>query len=113
MAFEDVEIGQEPFSLYWKPTSVGEFIEGNIYDFEKNDYGHKQILLYRGEEDGDLLITTLPSHRNLLRYYDNLSIGDYIRVTVTDIKEPAKEGQYPINIYKVQKDADRFMEFEE
>ena len=113
MAFEEVAIGEEPFSLYWKPQSVGDYIEGNIYDFEKNDYGHKQILLYKGEEDGDLLITTLPSHRNLMRYYDNLKIGDYIRVTVTDIKEPAKEGQYPINIYKVQKDPDRFVEFDE
>ena len=112
MAFEEVAIGEEPFSLYWKPASIGEFIEGNIYDFEEGDYG-KQILLYKGEENGDLLITTLPAHRNLMRYYDNLSIGDYIRVTVTDIKEPTKEGQYPINIYKVQKDAERFMEFEE
>lgn len=112
MAFEDVEIGEEPFSPYWKPNSVGENIEGNVYDFEQGDYG-KQILLYRGEDGGDLLITTLPAHRNLMRYYENLGIGDYIRVTVTDIKPPAKDDGYPMNIYKVEKDADRFVEFDE
>ena len=62
MSFEDVEIGQEPFSLYWKPTTVGESIEGNVYDFEEDDYGHERMLLYRGEEDGEPLVTTLPSH---------------------------------------------------
>ena len=112
MAFKDVKIGEEPFSLYWKPNTVGENIEGNIYDFEEDQYGNKQILLYRGQEDGDLLITTLPSHRNLMRYYSNLEIGDYVRITVTEVREPAKEGQYPMNIYKVEKDADRFVEFD-
>ena len=113
MAFKDVEIGEEPFSLYWKPSTKGEHIEGNIYDFEDDQYGNKQILLYRGEENGDMLITTLPSHRNLMRYYSNLEIGDYVRITVTDVREPTREGQYAINIYKVEKDDDRFLEFDE
>lgn len=113
MAFEEVEIGQEPFSLYWKPQSIGDYIEGNVYDFEEDDYGHERMLLYKGEEDGDLLITTLPSHGNLRRYHENLKVGDYIRITVTDIKEPSKEGYSPVNIYKVQKDKDRFLEFDE
>ena len=60
-----------------------------------------------------MLITTIPSHRNLMRYYSNLEIGDYVRITVTDVREPTREGQYAINIYKVEKDDDRFLEFDE
>lgn len=113
MAFVNVEIGDEGYTPYWRPNTKGESIEGNIYDFEENDYGNKQIVLYVGEENDDMLLTTLPSHRNLMRYYSNLEIGDYIRVTVTDVKAPMKEGQFPINIYKVEKDPDQFIEFDE
>lgn len=113
MAFKSVEIGQEPFSLYWKPSLVGESIEGNVYDFEEDEYGHERMLLYRGEKDGDMLITTLPSHGNLRRYHENLNVGEYIRITVTNIKEPSREGYSPMNIYKVERDDTRFVEFDE
>ncbi|WP_296885098.1 hypothetical protein [uncultured Methanobrevibacter sp.] len=111
MAFKEVEKGPEEIGRYWKPEKVGDAIEGNVYAFVDGDYG-KQIDLYRGVlEDGEYNLCQLPAHADLKRTYVNLNRGDYIRVEVTEIKEPQGKSQYGKMIYKVLKDEDKAVEF--
>ncbi len=116
MAFKEVEKGPEEIGAYWKPTQVGDVIEGNIYEFAKSEYNNKtqvQINLYLGEdENGEPIMTLLPSHADLKRTYVNLKVGDYIRVEVVDKIEPTGKSQYPKYIYKVLVDDERFVEWD-
>lgn len=117
MAFKEVEKGPEEIGAYWKPTQVGDVVEGNIYEFAESEFnGRKQVQinLYLGEdENGEPIMTLLPSHADLKRTYVNLKVGDYIRVEVTDKIEPTGKSQYPKYIYKVLVDEDRFVEWDE
>ena len=115
MAFREVEKGPEEIGAFWKPTQVGDVVEGNIYEFTESTFeGRKQVQinLYLGEdEDGESIMTLLPSHADLKRAYVNLKVGDYIRVEVTDKIEPTGKSKYPKYIYKVLVDDDRFVEW--
>ena len=111
MALMDVEIGPEEIGAYWNPEKVGDKVEGNIYEFAESMYdGKKQVRinLYLGRDDNDeAIMTLLPSHAHLKRYYVNLQEGDYIVVTVTDIIPPKTDKGWPKYKYRVQVDPER------
>ena len=112
MAFKEVEKGPEEYGRYWNADKVGDVIEGNIYKFVKDDYGNTRIDLYLGQdEDDEAILTMLPAHADLKRTYVNLNRGDYIRVELTELIPPRKEGGYPKRIYKVLVDEDRKVEW--
>lgn len=111
MGLIDVEIGPKEIGDYWNPEKVGDKVEGNIYEFEESMYNNKKqvrINLYLGRDENDeAIMTLLPSHAHLKRYYVNLQEGDYIVVTVKDIIKPKKDGDFPRYKYRVQVDPER------
>lgn len=112
MAFEEVEKGPEQYGRYWNPEEVGDEITGHIFKFVTDDYGNKRIDLYLGEdEDGEPLMTMLPSHADLKRFYANLEPGDYICVQLIKLIPPKKEDGYPKRIYRLLKDPDNRVEW--
>lgn len=115
MAFKKVEIGPKEVGDYWKPEEKGDMIEGNIYEFAESTFNDKKqvrINLYLGEDENDeAIMTLLPAHAHLKRYYVNLEKGDYIRVTVSEKIEPSGNNQYPIFKYDVEVDPDRKVEW--
>ena len=108
MAFEEVQKGPEEHGRYWNPEKVGDTIEGNIYDFVKDNFGNMRIDLYLGENDmGESMMTMLPAHADLKRFYVNLERGDYIRVKLVKLIPPKKDDGYPKRIYKILVDPDK------
>mgnify|MGYP006958162256 CR=1 FL=1 len=116
MAFQDVE---EAVAKYWNPENIGDNVEGNVMEFKKDNWDKTQIVLDLGDdENGEVMTTTLPGHAHLQRFVPKLEIGDYIRVEL--IKQiPPTEDQLrqnpkrsPTNIYKVQKDPERAINYE-
>ena len=117
MAFEDV---QEAVDKYWNPKEIGDNVEGNVYKIDKDQWNNDRIVLDLGDdENGNMMSTTLPAHAQLQRFVPNLGIGDYIRVTLVELKAPSKEqlekdpDRKPTNIYKVQKDHERAIDYGE
>lgn len=115
MAFEDVEAAVDK---YWSPEKVGDFIEGNVYDITKDQWNKKRIELDLGDdESGNMISTILPAHAHLQKFIPNVEIGDFIRVTLIELKDPTEEqlkedpNRKPTFIYKVQKDPDRAMDY--
>ncbi|WP_295594318.1 hypothetical protein [uncultured Methanobrevibacter sp.] len=105
MTFIDLKAKSE-YSRYWRPE-VGEFIEGLVVNEEHDSYGNLQIVLKVGEdENGEDLLTTLPSHRNLRRFYNEIKGGDYIRVEVTKAVK-LKGTDNIMFVYKVGIDPER------
>ena len=87
---------------HWKPSQKGEWIEGYVKDYIKDGFGNAQILLDRGvDNNGNEIETTIPTHTNLQKYYSQIKIGDYIKVTLNDIIPPRFEGNSPSYIYDV------------
>ena len=114
MAFEKVEKGPKAPGRYWSPEELNEEIEGNIFDFVKDDYGNKRIDLYLGEDmDGEPIMSMLPAHADLKRHYVNLERGDYILVKVVKIIPPKKEDGYPKLEYEILRDPQRKVEWPE
>ena len=112
MAFEQIAPEVTKNAKYWNPEMTGESIEGHVYDDAHDKFGNRLIVLDRGEdENGNVITTTLPGHRNLTKYYSKIKNGDYIRVTLIDVKQPKKEGNRPYKIYKVEIDPSRFKEY--
>lgn len=116
MAFEDVE---ETMDKYWNPETIGDNIEGNVYEIVKDQWGNQRIVLDMGDDaEGNLMTTTLPAHAHLQRFILNLTIGDYIRVELVKLVQPTQEqldadpNRKPVRIYKVQKDPDRAQDYE-
>ena len=111
MAWKEIEPEEETgYSKYPKFEKVGDFVEGNLYDFETDGYNNKRMVLEVGEdEDGEPLYSHLPSHAHLQRFYKKLGIGDFIRVELVKLIEPEEndENQYPVRKYKVQVDEDK------
>ena len=110
MAFKKIapEVGK---LRYWNPATIGEEIEGNIFDEEKDDWNNSRIVLDRGtDEEGNIIKTTLPGHYGLRKYYSKINKGDYIRVTLVDIKE-SKNSNNSLNVYAVEVDDERFKEY--
>ena len=117
MAWETLEPEEENnFTKYPKFEKVGDNVEGNLYEFYKDSYGRKGMVLEVGEdEEGEPLLQHLPTHAHLQRFYKKLAIGDYIRVELVKLIEPEEddENQYPVRKYKVQVDEDKKVIYEE
>ena len=116
MAFEDVEAVADEF---WTPENVNDSIEGNVYKIVKDQWGNDRIVLDLGDdENGEIITTTLPPHAHLRRFIPKLSIGDYVRVTLSKLIEPTKEQleddptRKPTRIYKVQKDPEQKIDYD-
>lgn len=113
MAFEEVAEAPAEIGAYWNPEKEGEAVEGNIYDFVEDRYGHKRISLYLGSDEyGEPITTLLPSHTHLRRFYKNLEEGDYIRVELVEKIPPTGSNQYPTMKYRVLKDPERGVDWE-
>ncbi len=117
MAFEDVEPAVDK---YWNPEQKGDSVEGNLYKIIKDQWGNDRMVLDLGDdEDGHLIETILPAHAQLLSFIPKLSIGDYIRVELHDLIQPTPEQleadptRKATRIYKVQKDPDRAIDYDE
>ena len=117
MAFVDVEAAT--VDKYWNPEEVKEAIEGNVYEIQKDNWGNKRIVLDLGDdEEGNMMKTTLPAHAHLQSFIPNLKIGDYIRVELKELVDPAPEqlekdpARKPTRKYRVQKDPDKALEYE-
>ena len=115
MAFIDVE---EVVDKYWNPKNVGDFVEGNVYDITKDQWNKKRIELDLGDDESSNMISTiLPAHAQLQRFIPNLEIGDFIRVTLVELKDPTEKqleedpNRKPTFIYKVQKDPDQSVDY--
>lgn len=111
MVLKEVEKGPVE-DKYWKPESIGDFVEGYLYKFEKGDYG-LQIVLYKGydEETGEYITQVLPAHADLKRTYAKLVEDVFTRVEVVDIKQPKSKKGNPKFIYKVLQDDEDKMDF--
>lgn len=119
MAFEDVEEQEVDVGKYWAPKNVKDSIEGNVYGFEKDQWGNKRIVLDLGDdENGEVILTTLPGHAHLKRFIPNLETGDYIRVELVKLLEPSEDdlakdpNRSATRIYKVQKDPEKKIDYE-
>lgn len=110
MAFEDVT---EVAPSYWKPGEIGDSIEGNIYEINEGQYGKQLVLDMGDDENGEIVTCTLPSHKQLQNFIPKLKVGEYIRVELVKILPAKIEGRNDTMIYKVQKDPDRFEEYDE
>ena len=54
---------------------IGDNIEGNIYEINDGNYG-KQIVLDMGDdENGEIVTTTLPSHKQLQNFFQCFFVG--------------------------------------
>ena len=109
MAFEDVAPDVDMTSRFWEPQTVGDSIEGNICNWEMDNWGNSRICL---EIEGGFE-KLLPAHKDLLRYNSKLELGDYIRVTLSQIKKSNNPDYNDQKLYKVQKDPERKVEYEE
>jgi len=117
MAFEDVE-EVSTVGKYWNPEKIGDNIEGNVYDIKKDQWDNDRIVLDLGDdENGNLITTMLPGHAQLQNFVPNLLVGDYIRVELVKQIPPTEEQlaknpkRSPTNIYKVQKDPERAVDY--
>lgn len=111
MAFVDVDPGAVDPGLYWKPNVIGEFVEGNVAEFIQEEYeGRPQEKILLEIKEGEF--TELPSHKHLVKYHKNLKVGDYIRVTVTDVISPTGNMTHPMLKYRVQLDDERFVSYQ-
>ena len=115
MAWETLEPEEENnFTKYPKFEKVGENVEGNLYEFYKDSYDRKGMVLEVGEdEEGEPLLQNLPTHAHLQRFYKKVEIGDYLRVELVKIIPPKEDQEYPTKIYKVQVDPNRKVIYEE
>lgn len=110
MAFEILDKPQENGNgRYWSPAAIGDSIEGNIVDFEEDNWGNSRIVLE--VEDGSEKV--LPSHRDLLSYNRLLNIGDYILVKLVRIQKSNDERYADKKIYSVGVDKERKVEYED
>ena len=88
--------------------------KGLIYDQVDFIYSKFEELIYLTDfnymdKKGNVIKTTLPAHYTIKQFYSKINKGDYIRVTLTDIKV-SKNGN-PVNIYSIEVDPDRFKEY--
>lgn len=113
MALKKVEKGPAE-DKYWKPTGIGDFVEGHFYKFENGDYG-KQMVLYKGydEEAGEYITQTLPAHADLKRSYVNLIPGAFTKVECVDVEQAKSKTGNDKFIYDIFQDDENIMQFED
>lgn len=108
MAFEEI-ISDGEDGGYWNPVTVGQSIEGNLKEFETDNWGKKRIVLEKEDEEE----VRLPGHADLQQYTKKLEIGDYIKVTLIKIKESNDPDYNDKPFYKVEVDSDKKVVYEE
>ena len=114
MAWQKIEPEEDGFEKYPKFNKEGDFVEGNLYEYDTDGYGNKRMVLEVGEdEDGEPLLQYLPSHAHLQKFYKGVSIGDFLHVELVKLIEPEKEGDYPIRKYAVKADPERKVEYDD
>jgi hypothetical protein len=100
-------------SRYWKPTQIGQTLEGEIVEITEGEYNGKQL--------GDVLIIITPegdeketpAHRDLQEYIPQLMEGDKILIKLVELEEIEIRGEKKFkNIYEVQIDEDEQEELE-
>lgn len=113
MAFKEIEPEEEEnyHEKYPRFENIGDHVEGNLYEWDKDGWGNKRIVLEVGEdEEGEPILQYLPTHTHLRRFYNRIHIGDYIRVELKKLIEKDNQ-EYPTRIYKLQVDPDRKVEY--
>ena len=117
MAWKEIEPEETQLDKYPKFEKVGDYVEGNLYEFDKDGYGNKRMVIEIGEdEEGELILQYLPTHRHLQNFYKKVAIGDYLHVELVKLIPPKEDQEYPTRIYKVKVDPDRkaiYDDFEE
>ena len=81
----------------WKPTSIGTQIKGKILQIEEWEYGIQALI--RTPDGYEIL---LPAHQNLQRKLKQIQEGDYIRVTLQDIKKSNNPQYHDKLLYKLE-----------
>lgn len=116
MVFKTLEKNPEDIkdnSRYWKPTQIGQTLEGEIVEITEAEYEGKNI--------GDVLIIITPdgneketpAHVDLQEYIPQLMEGDKVLIRLKEIEEFEYKGQKKTkNIYEVQIDEDEQGELE-
>lgn len=116
MAFVEIEPEEEEttFQKYPRFEKVGDSVEGNLYEFDKDGYGNKRMVLEVGEdEEGEPILQYLPTHSHLRRFYKKVKIGDFLHVELAKLIPPKEDQEYPTRIYKVQVDPERHVEYDD
>ena len=105
--------GAELTNPYPKFEEIGDYVEGNISGFVTDDFGNKRIQIFKGfeEETGEPKYQLLPSHANLKQYYDQLDEGVWVRIELKKVIKSKNPEYADKNIYKVQVDDDKYVEF--
>lgn len=111
MAFETVELPADENLDYWNPTVKGESIEGNICGTETSQWDKNRKRMVLETPNGNQI--TLPDTRILDRFRKGLKIGDYIKVTYDGEKQSDDPNYAPTKLFSIQKDTERFEEYEE
>ena len=113
MAWETIEKGAEELTgMYPKFDEIGQYVEGNFMGLEVDDYNNQRILIYKGTDAEDELITQLlPAAADLKRYYSKLNKGDYVRIEFVKAIPSNNENYSDKKIFKVQVDHSRDVEF--
>jgi len=109
MAFREMTPGVDD-SEYWNPTTVGEAVEGNVIDIFEDNYEKTRVTIELAEKPE--VTKTLPAHSDLLRYTNNLAIGEYIRVELKEIQKSNNPKYADKRIYRVLVDDDKAVEYE-
>lgn len=82
---------------YWKPENEGDSIEGNIVEILEGNYGP-----YMTIETEDEIIKETPAHKDLQNRIRRLEEGDYVKITLRELKE-IEGREHPMRLYWVQK----------
>ena len=99
------------YQRYFNPERIGENVEGNICRTEEDKWGNTIIVLEVGQdENGEPLLTSLPAHKSLQNYYEDLNRGDYIYVELVEIRK-GSGNKKDMKIYDVGIDPEKFKEY--
>ena len=110
MAFETVELPADENLDYWNPTVKGESIEGNLCGTEASQWDSNRQRMVLETPTGNTI--TLPDTKILDRFRKGIKIGEYIKVTFDGEKENDDPNYAPTKLFKVQRDPERFEEYE-
>ena len=113
MAWEVLEKGAEKLTgMYPRFEEIGDYVEGNFMGLEDDSYGHQRITIYVGQdEEGGMKTQMLPSSADLMKYHDQLHLGEFIRVELVKIIPSNSEDYNDKKIFKVMVDHSRDVEF--
>lgn len=85
---------------YWKPQEVGQSIEGVVDAITQGDYGQEVRLVVEVGDNEELV--KLPAHADLKNKMEDVFEGDYLYVTLSDIKKSNNDKYADKMIYTVE-----------